>query len=84
MTGEVNAAAAASFVSIILSLSSVIFGQLLDKRLDTLSEASTYDVVSYCQSFASARLKNGFFNTGFLFCHLVEPQKRLIEACSDV
>ena len=37
-SGKINAAAAASLVSIILSLSSIIFGQLLSKKLEALAE----------------------------------------------
>lgn len=45
-SGNINAAATASFVSIILCLSSVIFGQLLSKRLQALHEDKTDNVVS--------------------------------------
>lgn len=45
-TGAINAAAAASIISIILSLSSIIFGQLLNKKIETLAEEPTAKVVS--------------------------------------
>lgn len=45
-TGDINAAATASIVSIILSLSSIIFGQLLSKKIEALAEEPTNAVVS--------------------------------------
>ena len=42
----INAAAAASIVSIILSLASIVFGQLLGKKLAELNEEPTLVVVS--------------------------------------
>lgn len=43
--GEISASATASIVSITLSLSSVIFGQLLGKRLQALLQEQTPQVV---------------------------------------
>ena len=45
-SGDINAAATASIVSIILSLSGVIFGQVLSKKLDELGDMDTISVVS--------------------------------------
>ena len=44
-SGDINAAATASIVSIILSLSGVIFGQVLSKKLDVLVDKPTTDIV---------------------------------------
>lgn len=55
-TGDINAAAAASIVSIILSLSSIIFGQLLSKKIDSLAEEPTNAVVSAKFQFQGPRI----------------------------
>lgn len=50
-SGEINAAATASIVSIIFSLSSIIFGQLLSKKIQALQEESTNNIVCHFTSW---------------------------------
>lgn len=45
-TGNINAAATASIISMILSFSSIIFGQNLSSQIKAATDDSTYDPVS--------------------------------------